>query len=104
MLFFAVKDTSPKDIKSLVSEILKYLNDQTRSSAVDLSSATESFINKNINSSSGPLTLVKTFQCLLKIGADKIVANSLLFLENALNGRANNEFILLRNEIFNRIP
>ena len=104
MLFFAVKDASPKDIKSLVSEILKFLNEQTRSSDIDLSSATESFINKNINSSSGPLTLVKTFQCLIEIGADKIVANSLLLLENVLNGRANNEFIILRNEIFNRIP
>ena len=89
-------------MKPLVSEILKHLFEQTTQSEIDLKSATESFLSKNINSSGGPVSLVRTCKYLIELGAVKIVDNALDFFESALNGRADNEFILLQSEVLSK--
>jgi hypothetical protein len=59
----------------------------------------ENFISKNVNTSNGPVSLAKTLKYLIELGAVNIVAPSLEFFESSLNGRANNEYIILRDEV-----
>ena len=95
-----MKSKSPEPIKSLVSDILRHLFERTSQSGLDLTSATNSFLRKNVNNTSeGPVTLVKTFKYLPELGAVKIVTASLEFLKTTLNGRANYEFTLMSDEV-----